>query len=63
MGSLSFVSISAITLITSPRPVDPQRGTRNIVLDANFYIVDGSQTSCLGLLRYFVPEDATNFMQ
>ena len=63
MSSLGFISISAITLLASPRPVDPQRGTRNIIFDANFYIVDGSQTSSLGLLRYFAPDNTPNVMQ
>jgi hypothetical protein len=62
-GSLGFISISAITLLASPRPVNPQKGMRNIVFDANFFIVDGSQTSSLGLLRYFAPDNTPNLIQ
>jgi hypothetical protein len=63
MSTLGFISISAVTVLASPRPIDPQRGTRNVVFDANFYIIDGSHTSSLGLLRYFVPDNAPNVMQ
>jgi hypothetical protein len=58
--STGFILLSAITLLASPRPVNPQKGTRNIVFDANLYIVDGSETSCLALLRYFVPDNASH---
>ena len=63
MTSLGFISLSAITLLASPRPLDPQKGTRNIIFDANLFIVDGSQTSCLALLRYFTPDNTTNLME
>jgi hypothetical protein len=63
MNALGFISLSAITVLASPRPVDPQRGTRNIVLDANLFVVDGSLTSSLGLFRYFIPEQATGILQ
>lgn len=63
MNAHGFISLSAITVLASPRPVDPQRGTRNIVFDANFFVVDGSQTSSLGLMRYFAPENATTLIQ
>jgi hypothetical protein len=63
MSSPGFISLSAITVLASPRPIDPQKGIRNIVFDANFFIVDGSQTSTLGLLRYFVPEDMLSVIQ
>jgi hypothetical protein len=61
--SSGFISLSAITFLASPRPVDPQRGTRNIVFDSNLFIVDGSETSCLALLRYFIPDDASNVLE
>jgi len=63
MTSSGYVSISAITLLASPRPLDPQRGTRNIIFDANLFIVDGSQTSSLALLRYFTPANTSNPIQ
>jgi hypothetical protein len=63
MTSPGFISLSAITVLASPRPIDPQKGIRNIVFDANFFIVDGSHTSTLGLLRYFVPENMVSIIQ
>ena len=63
MNALGFVSLSAITVLASPRPVDLQKGTRNIVFDAHFFIIDGSQTSCLSLMRYFIPDSATTLLQ
>jgi hypothetical protein len=63
MNALGFISLSAITVLASPRPIDPIRGTRNIVFDANLFIVDGSVTSCLCLLRYFIPDRATDILQ
>ncbi|KAF8966900.1 hypothetical protein BDZ97DRAFT_1917165 [Flammula alnicola] len=59
-SSPGYISLSAIAVLASPRPVDPQRGSRNVVFDANFYITEGSQTSSLALLRYFVPDDMMN---
>ncbi|KAF8798914.1 hypothetical protein BYT27DRAFT_7177119 [Phlegmacium glaucopus] len=63
MTSPGYISVSAITILACPRPVDPQKGARNIVFDANFYIVEGSETSSLGLLRYFVPDDMMNVVE
>ncbi|KAF8805152.1 hypothetical protein BYT27DRAFT_7104584 [Phlegmacium glaucopus] len=63
MNSPGHVSLSAIAILTSPRPIDPQKGTRNIAFDANFYIIEGSQTSSLALLRYFTPEDMISSIQ
>jgi hypothetical protein len=63
MSSPGFVSLSGITVLTPPRAVDPQKGSRNVVFDANFFIVDGSDTSSLTLLRFFIPEDMIAFIQ
>jgi hypothetical protein len=63
MSTSGFISLSAISVLANPRPIDPQKGSRNIVLDANFFVVEGSQTSCLGLLRYFVPDDMLSSIQ
>jgi hypothetical protein len=57
MNSPGYISISTIAVLASPRPVDPQKGTRNIVFDANLYIAEDMQQSSLCLLRFFVPED------
>jgi hypothetical protein len=47
------ITISGLTVLQAPRPIDPQRGPRNIVFDANFCIIEGSQTATMALLRYF----------
>lgn len=44
------VTISGAAVLQFPRAVDPQKGSRNIVFDANFCIVEGSQTATMGLL-------------
>ena len=53
------VTISGLAVLQSPRAVDPQKGPRNIIFDANFYIVEGSQTGTIALLRYFASNDMT----
>ena len=47
------ITISGLAVLQSPRPVDPQKGHRNVVFDANFCIVKGSETVTMALLRYF----------
>jgi hypothetical protein len=61
--SAGSVTISGVVILQAPRPVDPQKGPRNIVFDANFYIVEGSQTVTMALLRYFAPSDITDDIQ
>ena len=51
-----YVSISAIAVLESPQPINPEKGLRNIALDANFYVIEGSQTACIGLVRHFASE-------
>jgi hypothetical protein len=63
MSSPGFVALSGITVLTPPRAIDPQKGSRNVVFDANFFIVDGSDTSSLTLLRFFIPEDMIPYIQ
>jgi hypothetical protein len=57
------ITISGVAVLQSPRAVDPQKGPRNVVFDANFCIVEGSQTVTMGLLRYFASNDAANDIQ
>jgi len=60
MSSPGYISIAAIAVLESPRPINPEKGQRNIALDANFFITEGSRTPCLGLIRYFTSDDMAN---
>ena len=53
--SAGSITLSGVAILQSPRAVDPQKGPRNVVFDANFCIVEGSQTVTMALLRYFHP--------
>ena len=53
------VTISGLAVLLSPWAVDPQKGPRNVVFDANFYIVEGSETGTMALLRYFASNEMT----
>ena len=57
MTSPGYASISAIVVLECPRPINPGRGLKNIALDANFYVTEGSKTACLGLIRHFASDD------
>jgi hypothetical protein len=63
MNSPGSVTISGVVVLQSPRAIDPQRGPRNVVFDANFCIVEGSQTVTMALLRYFASNEMTNDIQ
>ena len=56
-NSPGSVTISGIVILQSPRAIDPKQGNRNIVFDANFCIVEGSQTVTMALLRYFASKE------
>ena len=51
------IIITTIAMLTSPQSVDPSKGPRNKVFHASLNVNDGRETSTLGLLRYFVPEE------
>lgn len=53
MNSTGSISIAGVVVLEAPRPVDPQKGTRHVVFDASFYIVQETETVTMGLLRYF----------
>ena len=55
--STGSVTISGVAVLQSPRPIDPQKGARNVVFDANFFIIEGSQTATMALLRYFASKE------
>jgi hypothetical protein len=63
MTSPGSITISGVVILQSPRPIDPQKGPRNVVFDANFCIVEGSQTVTMALLRYFAPNEMTDVIQ
>jgi hypothetical protein len=63
MNSPGYMSISTVAVLASPRPVDPQKGPRNVVFDANLYIAEDTEQSSLALLRFFVPDDMINAIQ
>ncbi|KAF8962706.1 hypothetical protein BDZ97DRAFT_1823612 [Flammula alnicola] len=56
-----MVVMSAITMLTNPRPVDAVRGTRNVLFDANIYVNDEHRQTTLGVLRYFISDSMTNY--
>jgi hypothetical protein len=57
------VTISGVAVLQYPRPIDPQKGPRNVVFDANFCIVEGSQTATMALLRYFASNEMASEIQ
>ena len=63
MNSPGYISISTIAVLASPRPVEPQKGPRNVVFDANLYIAEDTDQSSLALLHYFVPDNMINPIQ
>ena len=63
VNSPGSVTISGVVILQSPRSIDPQKGPRNVVFDANFCIVEGSQTVTMALLRYFAPPEMTSDIQ
>jgi hypothetical protein len=38
------VTLAGLVVLQAPRAVDPHKGPRNVVFDANFYVVEGSQS-------------------
>jgi len=63
MNSPGYISILTIAVLASPRPVEPQKGPRNVVFNANLYIAEDTEQSSLALLRYFVPDNMINAIQ
>ena len=63
MNAAGSATISGLAVLESPRCVDPQKGSRNVVFDANFCIVEGSETVAMGLLRYFASNEMENEIQ
>ena len=57
------ITISGLAILQSPQAIDPQKGPRNVVFDANFYIVEGSETGTMGLLQSFASNEMTAQIQ
>jgi hypothetical protein len=62
MSSPGHVLLTGVVILTNSRPVDPQKGNRNVAFDVNLPVKDGKNRT-LGLLRYFTPEDRVNEFQ
>lgn len=63
VNSPGSITIAGVAILQSPRPIDPQKGPRNVVFDANLCIVEGSQTVTMALLRFFAPNEMTPEIQ
>ena len=63
INSPGSVTISGVVILQSPRDIDPQKGPRNVVFDANFCIVEGSQSVTMALLRHFASNEMANDIQ
>lgn len=63
MTSTGSISIAGVVVLESPRAIDPQKGSRHVVFDANFCIVQGSETVTMSLLRYFASPEMASEIQ
>lgn len=52
-------TISAVAVLTNPRPIDKTRGPRNLLFDVNIYVADDHDSPSLGLFRYFNKRNVT----
>jgi hypothetical protein len=57
LTSAGSVTLAGLVVLQAPRAVDPHKRPRNVVFDANFYVVEGSQTVTMALLRFFAPTE------
>jgi hypothetical protein len=48
--------LTGIMMLANPRPIDPQKGPRNLAFDVTLPAEDAHKPS-LGVLRYFTPEN------
>jgi hypothetical protein len=63
LTSAGSVTLAGLVVLQAPRAVDPHKGPRNVVFDANFYVVEGSQTVTMALLRFFAPTEMADDIQ
>ena len=62
-NSPGSVTISSTAFLQSPWPIEPQKGPRNVVFDANLCIVKGSLTMTMVLLRFFALNNMAHEIQ
>jgi len=60
MTSPGYISIAAVAVLQFPRAIEPEKGRRHVVMDATFFVVEGSRTATVGLLRYFASDEMAN---
>ena len=63
MTSAGSICIAGVVVLESPRAVDPQKGIRHVVFDANFCIVQETETVTLSLLQYFASMEMATQIQ
>ena len=56
MPSPGQIMITGIVMLANARPVDAEKGTRDVAFDVNFPVTDGKKKT-LALLHYFLPEE------
>ena len=56
------IILTGIVILANARPIDPEKGNRNVAFDVTLPVKDGN-TSTLGLLRYFTPENRVSELQ
>jgi hypothetical protein len=62
MSSPGQIFVNGVVILANARPVDPQKGNRNVAFDVNLPVKDGKKRT-LGLLRYFTPETRVSELQ
>lgn len=60
LNSPGSVTISGVVVLQSPRPIKSQKGPWNVIFDANFCIIEGSQMVTMALLQYFALMEMIN---
>ena len=45
MSSPRYISIAAVAVLQFPHAIEPEKGCRHVVMDATFFIVEGSWTA------------------
>ena len=63
MSTPGSISIAGLVVLESPRAVDPHKGPRHVVFDANFCIIRESESITMGLLRFFASTEMATEIQ
>jgi hypothetical protein len=56
------IILTGIVMLAHPRSIDPQKGNRNLAFHVTLPAKDNHKP-CLGLLRYFTPENRITDLQ